>query len=82
MKLYLVAVKLPVHAHDNPESAVVGALDGPLTPGRRKHIGANSAAADWVTAGCDISSIAAVSLPHNDAPDESALPLWPMRTLR
>lgn len=82
MKAYLVAVNLPVHAHDNLGSAVVDALNGPLTPGMRKHAGANSALVDWVTAGCDTSSIATVSLPHDDTPDESALPLWPLGTVR
>lgn len=82
MKAYLVAaVNLLAHAQNNPESAIADTLDGVLNPGIRKHAGANSALVDWVTAGC-ISSIATVSLPHDDATDESTLPLWPTRTLR
>ena len=79
MKAYLVTVNLLVHGHKNLESAVADALDGILTTSVRKHAGTNSALVDWVTAGCDISSIAAVSVPHDDAPDES---LWPMGTVR
>jgi hypothetical protein len=83
MKAHLVAVNLPVHAHDYPESAVADALDGSLTPGMRKHAVANSALIDWVIAGDDIASfIAAVSLPHDDTPEESAFPLWPLGTVR
>ncbi|MDH6263753.1 hypothetical protein [Bradyrhizobium sp. BR13661] len=59
MKAYLVAVNLPVHAHNNPESAVA-----------------------WMTAGDDLSSIIAFSLPHDDTPDKFAPPLWPLGTVR
>lgn len=82
MKARLSTLNLLVHAHNNPESAVADALDGILNPGKRKRVGANLALVDWMTAGCDIYSIAAVSRPHDDAPDESALPLWPTGTLR
>ncbi|WP_346732919.1 hypothetical protein [Bradyrhizobium sp. 195] len=57
MILYLVAVNLLQHAHHNPESAIAYALDGIL----------RSVAGDDVA-----SSIAAVSLPDDNTPDESA----------
>jgi hypothetical protein len=80
MKAYLVAVNLPVHAHDYPESAA--ALDGILNPGMRKHAGANSGLVDWVIAGDDIaSSIATFSVSDDYTPDESG-PLWPVGTMR
>lgn len=80
MKAYLVAVNLLVHEHHNPEIAIA---DGVLTPDMRKHAGANSALVDWAIAGDDIaSSIAAVSLPGDYMPDESASPLWPVGTVR
>lgn len=53
-----------------PESAIAYALDGILTPGMRKHTGIDSARG---IAGDDVaSSIAAVSLPDDNTPDESA----------
>ncbi|MGY4567061.1 hypothetical protein [Bradyrhizobium sp. USDA 3256] len=82
MKAYLVAaVDLLAHARNNPESAIADTLDGVLSPGMRKHAGANSAFVDRVTASC-ISSIATVCLPHDDATDEPTLPFWPTGTLR
>ncbi|HXH47600.1 MAG: hypothetical protein ACK463_29430 [Bradyrhizobium sp.] len=83
MKAYLVAVNLLVQAHHRPESAIADALNGILTPDMRKHAGTNSALIDWAIAGDDItSSIAAVSLPDDYMPDESAFPLWPPGTVR
>ena len=83
MKAYLVAVNLLVHAHHNPESAIADALDGILTPDMRKHAGTDSALVDWAIAGDDIaSSIAAVPLPDDYAPDESPSPLWPFGMVR
>lgn len=59
-----------MHMHHYPESAIAYALDGILTPGMRKHAGINSARG---IAGDDVaSSIAAVSLPDDNTPDESA----------
>ncbi|MVT69491.1 hypothetical protein GPL21_30845 [Bradyrhizobium pachyrhizi] len=82
MKARLSTLNLLMHAYNNPESAVADALDGILDPGRRKHAGATSALVDWMTAGDDLSSIIAFSLPHDDTPDKSALPLWPLGTVR
>ena len=77
------AVRVSVHAHHNPESAIADALDGILTPDIRKHAGGNSALIDWAVAGDDLSSsIAGVSLPDDYPADESAFPLWPMGTVR
>jgi hypothetical protein len=82
MNAHLVALNLLVHAHHNPASAIADALDGILAD-MRKHAGANSALIDWAVAGDDVaSSIAAVSLPDDDTPDESAFPLRPMGTER
>ena len=82
MKAYLVAVNLLVQATTS-ESAIAEALDGILTPDMRKHAGTNSALIDWAIAGDDIaSSIAAVPLPDDYAPDGSAFPLWPTGTVR
>jgi hypothetical protein len=69
-----------MHVHHYPESAIAYAPDGILTPGMRKHAGIDSARG---VAGDDVaSSIAAVSLPDDNTPDESAFPLWPVRTER
>jgi hypothetical protein len=79
MKVYHVAVNLLVHAHHHPESAIADVLGGILAPDMRKHAGANSALIDEAISGDDIaSSIAAVSLPDDSMPDESASPLWPV----
>ncbi|WP_346658528.1 hypothetical protein [Bradyrhizobium sp. 179] len=53
------------------ESAIAYALDGILTPGMRKHAGIDSARG--VTGDDVASSIAAVSLPDDNTPDEPAL---------
>jgi hypothetical protein len=83
MKAYLVVVNLLVHAHHHPESVVADALDGIFTPDMRKHAGGSSALIDRAVAGDDIaSSIAAIPLPDDYTPDESAFPLWPVGTVR
>ncbi|ACI94767.1 conserved hypothetical protein [Afipia carboxidovorans OM5] len=83
MKAYLVVVNLMVHAHHNPESAIADALEGILTPDMRKNAGADSALVDWAIAGDDIaSSITAVPLPDDYAPDDSPFPSWPFGTVR
>jgi hypothetical protein len=83
MKAYLCAVNLLVHAHHHPESAIANGLGGILAPDTRKHAGANSALIDEAVSGDDVaSSIAAVSLPDDYMPDESASPLWPVGTER
>jgi hypothetical protein len=83
MKAYLCAVNLLVHAHHHPESAIADGLGGILAPDMRKHAGANSALMDGAVSGDDIaSSIAAVCLPDDCMPDESASPLWPVGTER
>lgn len=59
-----------MYVHHYPESAIGYALNGILTPGMRKHAGIDSARG---VAGDDVaSSIAAVSLPDDNTPDESA----------
>ena len=74
MKASLCAVNLLVHAHHHPKSAIADSLGGNLAPDMRKHAGANSALMDRAVSGDDIaSSIAAVALPDDCMPDESAL---------
>lgn len=83
MKAYLCAINLLVHAHHHPKSAIADGLGGIFAPEMRKHAGANSALMDGAVSGDDIaSSIAAVSLPDDCMPDESASPLWPVGTER
>ncbi|ABQ39911.1 hypothetical protein [Bradyrhizobium sp. BTAi1] len=83
MKAYFCAVNLLVHAHHHPKSAIADGLGGILAPDMRKHAGANSALIDGAVSGDDIaSSVAAVSLPGDCMPDESASPLWPVGTER
>jgi hypothetical protein len=78
MKASLCAVNLLVHAHHHPKSAIADGLGGNLAPDMRKHAGANSALMDRAVSGDDIaSSIAAVALPDDCMPDESAFPLSP-----
>lgn len=82
MKAYL-AVNLLVQAHHRPESTIADGLGGILAPDMRKHAGADSALIDGAVSGHDIaSSIAAVCLPDDCMPDESASPLWPVGTER
>lgn len=81
--LYHVAINLLVHAHHHPESTIAYALDGILPPGMRKHAGNDAALVDWAVVGDDVaSSIAAVSLPDDDTPDETAFPLRAVGTER
>ncbi|UPU01449.1 hypothetical protein J4G48_0048160 (plasmid) [Bradyrhizobium barranii subsp. apii] len=83
MKAYLSALNLLVHAHLHPENAMTDGLGGILAPDMRKHAAATSALMDGAVSGDDIaSSIAAVSLPDDCMPDESASPLWPLGTKR
>lgn len=82
MRTYLVAVKLLVQAHYQPESAIADALDGILTPVMRKHAGSRSALIDWAVAGDEMAaSIASVPLTDDYRPDETAFPAWPGRTI-
>lgn len=63
----------------NLESPLPTHSTASLRQGMRKHAGIDSAR---VATGDDVaSSIAAVPLP-DDNPDESAFPLWPVRTER
>jgi hypothetical protein len=83
MKAYLSALNLLVHAHHHPENAMADGLGGILAPDMRKHAGANSALNDGAVSGDDIaSSIAAVALPDDCMPDESASLLWSVGTER
>lgn len=78
MKAYL-AVNLLVQAHHHPERAIADGLGGILAPDMRKQAGADSVLIDGAVCGHDIaSSIAAVCLPDDCMPDESASPLWPV----
>ena len=82
MTTYLVAVHLLVEARHHPQAEVADALHGILTEDMRKYVGAHSALIDWSVIGDDIaSSIAAVDLPENYVPDESAFPSWPARAV-
>ena len=83
MTTSLVAVHLFIAIGDRREAEVADVLREVPTQGMRKYAGAQSALIDWAIVGEDMaSSIAAVDLPGDYAPDRTAFPAGPSKPLR